>query len=140
METPRERSNPGRPDDPPLDPQEQKVVSLRIKIRQAEMIRDLAEESFDGNYEAFVASLRAFHTEGDRRYQDQIDADIASFSQDNQDTDPLEAEQLSKELYALSQQVKRLTDTRDRLVAENAKLESQLSHSSQKLESDINDD
>jgi putative cell wall-binding protein len=101
----------------------ERIAALRAKVRQAEMVRELVEESLNGNYDEFITSLGSFKTVTDQQYQDQIDSEIASFDDTNESQDQLDRMRLATEISALSQQNKTLTEKRDRLLAENKKLE-----------------
>jgi hypothetical protein len=65
--------------------QDAKLIALRAKVRQSQMILALVKESLDGNYDDFVASFNCFKAVNER-YLDEIESEIACF--DESDASP----------------------------------------------------
>lgn len=102
-------------------------ASLKLKIRENQMILDQLENHIDKNYFDFVSTLSLFDSLEGASYEKSIVNEIEIIGQKDPVKDPLANQKLVNELIFYKQEQNRSRKQLDDLTAERKRLESMLS-------------
>jgi hypothetical protein len=96
--------------------QNEKLLDMRLKVRELQMIRAIGRRSIDGSYDEYISTFNLFKT-ADQRYQDQIASEIAGFKEPGSILE-LEFHQLTTELVLQTQKNQVLTEKLSKIQSE----------------------